>query len=500
MHLLTRALRARGWLPPEFARRICALGDQRHVAVGTGKDGVYRWQRGRNPDLPTQYLIAELLGIPASAVVRYPWPRWDPLQQPNTHSWDAPGAIQALEEVSGKEIIEMQRRQFTQLTGVALTASLWAWLTANPAAAGQIAQGSRLGEAAVAHIEERVRQLRHADDIDGGGQLLDETSSSLRMVTTLLKDRSYTDAHGARLHGAAADLARMHAWALFDVEDTCADIVFQAVLRAAHASADPALGSHVLAFWAIAAYNSDRAADAEEMTAAAFSASRGRSTYRVEAMLLSRRARARAHQKNTAAFADLDRAADLLATADRHHGEDPEWVAWLDQAELLGAQASTHLDLDEPTCAEQLFSQTARLFPTDRIRTQALFLARQADAQWRQADPERACATAHRALALDLDEEISSHRAAGPLRDLATSMRTHTAIPAVKDPANASRPPWPRRKSARPSRRRGVPRGENFGDFRLMPVSTSRRPTSSPTWRRLTMLRSPHSSSCWKAS
>ncbi|MFI9306640.1 hypothetical protein [Streptomyces triculaminicus] len=44
----------------------------------------------------------------------------------------------------------------------------------------------------------------------------------------------------------------MHAWALFDVEDTCADAVFQAALRAAHASADPALGSHVLAFWAIA--------------------------------------------------------------------------------------------------------------------------------------------------------------------------------------------------------------------------------------------------------
>ncbi|MEU2855642.1 XRE family transcriptional regulator [Streptomyces syringium] len=434
MHLLTRALRARGWLPPEFAHRIRDLGEKRHVAVGTGKDGVYRWQRGRTPDLPTQYLIAELLGIPASAVVQHPWPRWlsmDPLQQPTHHSWDAPGAIQALEEVSGRETIEMQRRQFTQLTGAALTASLWAWLTADPAAAGQIAQGSRLGETAVAHIENRVRQLRRADDIDGGGQLLNETSSSLRMVTTLLKDRTYTDAHGARLHGAAADLARMHAWALFDVEDTCADAVFQAALRAAHASADPALGSHVLAFWAIAAYNSGRAADAEEMTAAALSASRGRSTHRVEAMLLSRRARARAHQKNAAAFADLDRAAALLSAADRHHGDDPEWVAWFDQAELLGAQASTHLDLGEPARAEQLFSQTAHLFPDDRIRTQALFLARQADAQWRQADPERACATAHRAL--DLAEEISSHRAAGPLRDLATSMRTHTTIPAVRD-------------------------------------------------------------------
>ncbi|MEV4506037.1 XRE family transcriptional regulator [Streptomyces klenkii] len=402
--------------------------------VATGKDGVYRWESGRKPDLPTQYLIAELLGVPADAVLQYPWPRWlalDPLQRPTNHSWDAPGAIQALDEVSGKEHIDMQRRHFTQLTGVALTASLWAWLTADPAAAGQITQGRRLGEAAVAHIEDRVRQLRHADDVDGGGQLLTETASSQQMLVHLLKNRTYSDVHGARLHAAAADLTRMHAWAIFDLKDTCADALFDSALHSAHASGDPALGSHILAFWSIAANNSGRAADAEEMTAAALSASRGRSTHRVEAMLLSRRARARAHQDNAAAFADLDRAADLLATADRHHGEDPEWVAWFDQAELLGAQASTHLDLGQPARAEQLFSQTARHFPADRLRTQALFLARQADAQWRQADPERACATAHRAL--DLSEEISSHRAAGPLRDLATSMRTHTAIPAVRD-------------------------------------------------------------------
>ncbi|MFF4534125.1 XRE family transcriptional regulator [Streptomyces sp. NPDC001407] len=434
MHLLARARIARGWKPPHLARLICNLGEERHVHVGTGRDGVYRWERGREPDLPTQYLIAELLGIPASAVGLYPWPRWlalDPLQQPTHHSWDAPGAIRTLGEVSGEENMTMQRRHFTQLTGVALTASLWAWLTADPAAAGQITQARRLGEAAVAHIEDRVRQLRHADDLDGGGQLLTETASSQQMLVHLLKDRSYTDAHGARLHAAAADLTRMHAWAIFDLKDTCADAQFNAALHSAHASGDPALGSHILAFWSIAANNSGRAADAEAMTAAALSASRGRSTRRVEAMLLSRRARARAHQHNPGALTDLDRAADLLATADRHTGDDPEWVSWFDQAELLGAQASTHLDLGEPARAETLFSQTAALFPADRIRTQSLFLARQADAQWRQDDPERACATAHRAL--DLTEEISSHRAAGPLRDLATSMRSHAAIPAVRD-------------------------------------------------------------------
>ena len=48
-----------------------------------------------------------------------------------------------------------------------------------------------------------------------------------------------------------------------------------------------------------------------------------------------------------------------------------------------------------------------------------------------QNDPERACATANRAL--DITEEISSHRTTSSLRELAAGMRTHHAVPAVRD-------------------------------------------------------------------
>ncbi|MGH3277009.1 MAG: hypothetical protein ACRDNZ_22115, partial [Streptosporangiaceae bacterium] len=71
------------------------------------------------------------------------------------------------------------------------------------------------------------------------------------------------------------------------------------------------------------------------------------------------------------------------------------------------------------------------IFPRDRVRTQALFLTRQADAQLEQNDLERACATAGKAL--DLTMEISSHRSIGPLRDLTVKMRPHESVPAVRD-------------------------------------------------------------------
>ncbi|MFD3920169.1 XRE family transcriptional regulator [Streptomyces sp. NPDC058595] len=435
MHLLTRSRKVRGWTPPEFARQLREHSALRGSPLGTGPDGVYRWEAGREPDRTTQQFIAELLGIASDILKQHPWPGWlamDPLVRPYPHSWNASGAIQALVEVTGREDITMDsinRRTFVHLTGGALTTSLWSWLTADPAAAGQITHGRRLGEAAVTHIEERVRQLRREDDIDGGGQLLTETALSLRMTVRLLKDRNCTNEHGARLLAAAADFARMHAWATFDVHDTCADGTFDAALRSAHAASDPLLGSHILAFWSIAAHNSGRPADAEAMTAAALSAARGRTTPRVEAMLLSRRARTRAHQNNPACFADLDRAAELLATSTGH--DDPPWIYWFDKSELLGALASTHLDMNRPDRAEETFTEAAALFPADRVRTRALFLTRRADAQCRQGELEKACATA--AQALDLTEEISSYRAAGPLHELAVRMQPHESVPSVRD-------------------------------------------------------------------
>ncbi|MFC1405692.1 MULTISPECIES: tol-pal system YbgF family protein [Streptacidiphilus] len=433
MHPLERARAARDWSRPDFASMLRELGQARGTHVGTGKDGVLRWEAGRRPDKATQVLIAELLGIPKAAVRTREWPGWlalDPLQQPVSYRWDAPGAIQALHELTGSDV-EINRRDFTRITGTTLTASLLAWLTADPAAAGQLTRGQRIGEASVTHIERLVRDLRQADDNDGGGRLIEEASSSRRLVLNILKNRSYSDAHGKRLHAAAADLARMHAWATFDLNDQCDDKAFNAALHAAHASSDPALGAHVLAFWSIAAHNCGRPADAEAMVAAALAAARRTSTARVEAMLLSRRARARAHQRDSTCWNDLGRSAELLAASEGTSGDDPEWVYWFDHSELLGATASTHLDMEQPARAEQVFAEAAALFPADRTRTQALFLVRQANAQLRQNDVERACATADRAL--DLTAEISSHRSIAPLRELATQMDGHRHLPAVRD-------------------------------------------------------------------
>lgn len=85
-------------------------------------------------------------------------------------------------------------------------------------------------------------------------------------------------------------------------------------------------------------------------------------------------------------------------------------------AEFQGSRASTQLAMGRPRDAEATFKAAARAFDGGAVRTHALYLARQADAQWRQGHHEEACVTAHRSM--DLTDQISSHRTVGPLQDL----------------------------------------------------------------------------------
>ncbi|MGW0866929.1 transcriptional regulator [Streptomyces sp. NPDC002611] len=325
--------------------------------------------------------------------------------------------------------MDTTRRELVLIAGGTLTATLLAWITADPVAAGQMTTGERLGEAAVARVEGRAAALRHTDDADGGAVILEETSSALALVAGLLRNRSYKDHHGARLYGVASDLARQRAAAMLDVHGDCADETFDTALRAARMAGDDALGANCLNFWTVSAYNTGRYADAEAMASTGLAAVRGRCTPRVEAMLTSRRGRARAHLGDARCWKDFDRAESLLAKAEGH--PDPDWAYWFDEAELAGARASSHRDLGQSGPAADGFARVHDLIDPVHVRTTALYTARQADALLDQGEVERACATAHRAL--DLTEEISSHRSTGPLLDLTERLGRYKATPAARD-------------------------------------------------------------------
>ncbi|WP_062214453.1 hypothetical protein [Streptomyces sp. NBRC 109706] len=216
--------------------------------------------------------------------------------------------------------------------------------------------------------------------------------------------------------------------AVFDIHNVCADALFESALRAARIAGDDALGANVLGFWAVAAYNTDCPQDAETMTTVALSSLRGCTTPRVEAMLTTRRTRARAHLRDQGCWADLDRAEHLLADAGDH--QDPGWAYWFGTPDIPAARAGSHRDKGQPDLAALQFAQTANLYDPVYVRDRALYLSRQADAEYDAGHIEAACSTASQAL--DLSEAITSRRTTAPPLDLANHLRNSSA-PEARD-------------------------------------------------------------------
>ena len=109
----------------------------------------------------------------------------------------------------------MDRRGFLSITGAALTGIAANWVEA-PEAFASALDGDRVTDEMVATIERRVETLRTLDDQMGGARLLDQATSDLALITSLLGNGSYTGAVERRLYGTAARVSYLAGWMAYD--------------------------------------------------------------------------------------------------------------------------------------------------------------------------------------------------------------------------------------------------------------------------------------------
>src|SRR5205085_2660283 len=90
-------------------------------------------------------------------------------------------------------------------------------------------------------FERRIPGLRSMDFAMGGESVRVLVDAELRLVTDILKRKTYTDATGRRLFKVAAELGKIAGWASFDAGyHAAAERYWVAGLRASHASRDRA--------------------------------------------------------------------------------------------------------------------------------------------------------------------------------------------------------------------------------------------------------------------
>ncbi|OEJ20933.1 hypothetical protein [Streptomyces subrutilus] len=443
-HPLNQVLTVRGWTNEYCLRRVAA----RHKDLGYGamavrKEKISRWTRPESPqtpNIPTQLAMADVLGIDSREVYARPWPYWLLLAlKDDTTIWESPwtpaGTIQALDAAGG--LVEQDRRRFLIATTATVAAVLAQWATAESAPAFS-SSGRQIGGAVADRFDNRLTELRHLDDDLGSDHVYDAARAESRLITRLLREATYSEETGQRLHACAAEASRLAGWCAFDSgQSAAAEKHFVTALRAAAGSGDRTAGATALAFWANVRYSNSRPdpRGALDLIDGALAHRANIASPRVLTMLHIRQARAYSiAQEPTAAYRAID---DALAAYDRGipPDEDLQSMYWVNTGEVFQAAASTALSLGDPQRALTYFSAAATHHdpydPEKEPRGTAIYLAREAEAYLALGDMDGAVETAQRSV--DLMGGVSSARGSETLTGLRSELTKHRAIPVVRN-------------------------------------------------------------------
>ncbi|MFE7194857.1 hypothetical protein [Kitasatospora sp. NPDC057541] len=424
---LARILHQLGWSPERLAREVNLTVPARLAISSTAP---YKWRdRGMVPRSPHDQAVCEVLGRTLGIAVTYEQ-LWGPMGghrgakilSPRllTDPWTADTAQTALRETAadagpvrltdlfrGADVAEAARRLATPPPALSGDGAL----RVDPALIGELAATHR----------SKVRLERSC----GGGLVLGPVRAELAMVAKLLELGGYDEPLGRALYGAAGRLARLAAWAAFDLgHDATAQRAFAAALRAAHLSGGRRDGVAVLGGLVVLATWSagGRGLDVVTVLAQAVAAAGDGLGPADRALQLGRIARAHGRRGDAAglaetagrAFAELDGAPGGAGGVEGTGGER--------RADLAGMVGEGYLFLGEHGRAQALLAEAVGGLGPGRARVRALLMVRLADSQRLAGDTAEAARTADRARALAAG--MQSERVARALRGIDAAFRS----------------------------------------------------------------------------
>jgi len=247
------------------------------------------------------------------------------------------------------------------------------WLIGDPPATRHLAAGRRIGSALFCKLETRVVELRHLDDTVSSAHLLPVVAAELDNAQHLVRDASYPDPLGTRLLTVVGELAQLAGWVASDAGHyQQAQRLYLSGVTAAQAAGDRALGAQLLSSLAYQIANVGKRDDAVLIARSAVTGAPN-ATPLVRALLTERLAwaAARAHDADT-----TRRALDAVDDAYTQHTAgiaEPEWVYWLDRAEIDVMAGRCLIELGHPADAEPLLTRALAGYDNSHVREVALY-------------------------------------------------------------------------------------------------------------------------------
>ncbi|MGW4061992.1 hypothetical protein ACWEGE_27190 [Amycolatopsis sp. NPDC004747] len=289
--------------------------------------------------------------------------------------------------------------------------------------------GRRIGQSDIDELRRRTARLRRLDNIMGGAETFPVYSAEVDFTQRLLRESSHSIDIGQQLLALLAEQQQQAGWAAFDHgRHAIAQRLYSDSQTAAEEAGALDLAGNALAY---AAYQRTTTAQSgTELASNSCEVARPMATPKVSALLFDRKAWAHATAREPQ---EADRALNeareaLHSRADR---ADPDWVFWVDEAEIDIMAGRCWTELRRPLRAVPVLERVLAGFDDTHARDKALYLTWLATSYLHAHEVEQAAATLGRAA--DLAAGVGSIRPAARIQAIARQLTRYRSTPMVGD-------------------------------------------------------------------
>ncbi|MZF85439.1 sporulation protein [Streptomyces sp. SID5643] len=417
-----------------LAKRMKDAAAQRRISLGTTHVSVQRWRDGAGIQPQTAALMAEVLSAKLGRRItpgdlgffdhtRPATP--EPLGYPST----VPDVLSMLDGLAQKRADTATSEQLI-VSDSDLSSAVLSWMIARPDGiqTDRPAQ-QRVGMRDVRAIRDAAATFMQLDFKYGGGHGHKALRHYFRHEVLPLLSASYSEKVGTALFGAAAEVSQLLAWTAYDSGNhRLAHRYLTSTLRLSQVIDDRMFGARILGNLSHQANYLGNHTQAIQLARAAVEGAKGRATPRAMANYWAMEARALSNA------GDRTGASLAMNQSERHFersdsADDPPWLSYFDDAELLGEFCHCFRDLRMRREAVE-HAQRA-VDSTDPQYARTLGFCRMVLAQSQLLNGELEAAVTTASLAVDGGDSLQSSRFQRYVTDFQAEVSAYAANPAV---------------------------------------------------------------------
>ncbi|MEU0214571.1 sporulation protein [Streptomyces sp. NPDC006265] len=417
-----------------LAKRMKDAAAQRGISLGTTHVSVQRWRDGAGIQPQTAALMADVLSAKLGRRItpgdlgffdhtRPATP--EPLGYPST----VPDVLSMLDGLAQERADTVASEQLI-VSDSDLSSAVLSWMIARPDGiqSDRPAQ-QRVGMRDVRAIRDAAATFMQLDFKYGGGHGHKALRHYFRHEVLPLLSASYSEKVGTALFGAAAEVSQLLAWTAYDSGNhRLAHRYLTSTLRLSQVIDDRMFGARILGNLSHQANYLGNHTQAIQLARAAVEGAKGRATPRAMANYWAMEARALSNAGDrTGASLAMNQSERHFERADS--ADDPPWLSYFDDAELLGEFCHCFRDLRMRREAVEHAQRAVN--STDPQYARTLGFCRMVLAQSQLLNGELEAAVTTASLAVDGGDSLQSSRFQRYVTDFQAEVSAYAANPAV---------------------------------------------------------------------